>query len=97
MRLFLIVLLLALTAIFGIVFTVFNAEKVPVDLYFLHYELPLATVVFLAVLMGALLGFLMALSVVLKKQAELVKIKRRFSSLEQEVDNLRKIPIKDSH
>ena len=97
MRLFLIIILLALAAVFGIVFTVFNAEKVPVDLYFLHYELPLATVVFLAVLVGTLLGFFMALGVVLRKHTELLKLKRRFSSLEQEVDNLRKIPIKDSH
>jgi hypothetical protein len=27
----------------------------------------------------------------------MVKLKRRFISLEQEVDNLRKIPIKDTH
>jgi putative membrane protein len=97
MRFFLIVILLVLAVVFGIVFTVFNAEKVPVNLYFSHFDLPLATVVFLAVLFGVLLGFVMILGVVLKKQAEIVKLKRRFVSLEQEVDNLRKIPIKDTH
>lgn len=97
MRFFLISILLAIAVIFGIVFTVFNADKVPVDIYFHQYELPLATVVFLAVLLGVLLGFMMAMTMLLKKQGELARLKRRFSSLEQEVDNLRKIPIKDSH
>jgi uncharacterized integral membrane protein len=97
MRFFLIVILLVLAVVFGIVFTVFNADKVPVNLYLFNFELPLATVVFLAVLFGALLGFFMAMGVLVKKQTEMVKLKRRFLSLEQEVDNLRKIPIKDTH
>jgi uncharacterized integral membrane protein len=97
MRLFFIIILLLTVSVFGIIFTVFNAEQVPVNLYFVHYTLPLATVVFVAIFLGALIGIMLSFGALLRKNSEMSRLKKRFSSLEQEVDNLRKIPIKDSH
>ncbi len=97
MRLILLTILLALTVLVGVVFTIYNAERVLVDLYFYQYQLPLATVVFIALLIGVVLGFLILVAMLWRKQAEIARINKRFHALEQEVDNLRKMPIKDGH
>ena len=97
MRLFFIIILLLTVAVFGVIFTVFNAEQVLVNLYFVQYSLPLATVVFVALFIGALIGILLSFGAMLRKHSEMMRLRKRFASLEQEVDNLRKIPIKDSH
>ena len=54
MRLFFIIILLLTVSVFGVIFTVFNAEQVPVNLYFVQYSLPMATVVFVAIFIGVL-------------------------------------------
>ncbi|MDX1335794.1 MAG: LapA family protein [Gammaproteobacteria bacterium] len=97
MRLFFIIILLLTVSVFGVIFTVFNAEQVPVNLYFVQYSLPMATVVFVAIFIGVLIGILLSFGALIRKHSEMVRLKKRFASLEQEVDNLRKIPIKDSH
>jgi len=97
MRLILLTMLIALTVLVGVVFTIYNAEQVLINLYFHQYQLPVATVVFIALLIGVVLGFLIIVTMLWRKQAELARLKKRFHALEQEVDNLRKMPIKDGH
>ncbi|RMG59853.1 MAG: LapA family protein [Gammaproteobacteria bacterium] len=97
MRFALLVLLVLLVAVAAAVFTIYNADPVAIDLYFRRFELPLATLVLGSMLLGVLIGLLLAGGVLLSRQAEVARLKRRYHALEMEVDNLRKIPIKEPH
>jgi len=97
MRFAFLALLVLLSALAAAVFTIYNPDPVVIDLYFQKYELPLATLVLLGILIGVLLGLLLASGLLIARQAEVGRLRRRCHSLEMEVDNLRKIPIKDSH
>ena len=97
MRFALLALLVLLAALAAAVFTIYNPDPVVIDLYFRKFELPLATLVLLSVLIGLVLGLLLASGLLVARQAEINRLRRRYHSLEMEVDNLRKIPIKEPH
>jgi uncharacterized integral membrane protein len=89
-----LLLVLILIAV-ATVFTVLNPGPVPLDLYVYSGEPPLAVVVFAVLALGVLVGVLTLLGLLLARQAELRRLRRRLRESEQEVLNLRNIPLKD--
>lgn len=94
-RIFYIVLAV-LTALLGITFAFQNQQLIEVRYYFgLSWRGPLSLALLATLAGGVVLGYLASLRTVLRLQRELVRARREIRSIEQEVANLRALPIKD--
>ena len=92
-----IVLLLLLIALVGAVMATFNAGEVSFNYYFSTITLPLAVLLFLALCIGAFAGVLLSIGLILKARKDRAQIQKRLKMCEQEIKNLREIPIKGSY
>lgn len=79
----------------GLSFAVLNAESVQVRYYLGEAQAPLALVIVLALSLGAILGVLASLGIVLSQKRRIGKLQRTVSVHEREIRNLRELPIKD--
>lgn len=97
MKRILVTALIIVVVIIATSFTVLNPGSVSLDVYFRKVEMPMSLLVFLSIVLGALLGLLASLSMVIKRQTEIRRLRKKLSVSEAEVLNLRNIPIKDRH
>ncbi|HEB99133.1 MAG TPA: LapA family protein [Thiotrichales bacterium] len=88
-------LALAALVILGLVFAVLNAQTVELDYFLGKAEVPLALTLVLTLAGGALLGMLFSFGLVVRLKREILRLRRKAQLAEQEVANLRAIPIKD--
>ena len=93
----LIFIFLLLIAIFGSVLTRLNVEPVDLHYYFGSIEISLAILLLMVLAAGALIGLLMTLSMTLSAHARKRCLRKKLLLLEQEIRNLREIPIKGRH
>lgn len=89
-----IVLLVLLLVLF---FTILNGEPVTVNYYLGEVQAPLALVIILALISGAILGLISSLLVIMATRHEVSKLRREIKHTEQELMNLRTLPIRDKH
>jgi len=81
---------------FGVTFAYQNRQTVDVSYYFgLSWNGPLALALLAAVAIGVVIGFLATLRIVLRLQRQLAATRGEMRQIEQEVQNLRALPIKD--
>ncbi len=90
-------LFLLILAVCGSVLTQLNTEAVIFNYYFGSIELSLAVLLSLGLCCGALLGLLLTLSMTLSARSEKRRLQRTLQLREQEIRNLREIPIKGRH
>jgi uncharacterized integral membrane protein len=90
----LIVVLLVMVS--GFAFHLRNGEFFEVDYYLGVVGLPFSLWMFLALSLGAVLGILASLPLVIRFRRESARLSRRLRMNEQELKNLRVIPMKDS-
>lgn len=90
-------LLLLLALVIGLAFAVMNAGDVELNYYYGMVTVPLSLALVVALSIGALLGVVSSMGLVLRLKRENAKLKRSIRSTEQEVVNLRAAPLKDSH
>ncbi|HKK14069.1 MAG TPA: LapA family protein [Gammaproteobacteria bacterium] len=83
--------------VMGLSFAVLNAGAVPLNYYFGTLQLPLALVVVGALALGAVLGVLVSLGMVVRLKRQVHRLHKQVQNAEKEVSNLRAIPLKDSH
>lgn len=83
--------------IIGVAFSVLNAENIQLNYYLGSVELPLSLVLIVAMIIGAILGILASLSLIIGSRRNTNKLKRSVEVAEKEIVNLRNIPIKDNH
>ena len=83
--------------IVGVAFSVLNAESIQLNYYLGSVELPLSLVLVIAMIIGALLGIIASLSLIVGSRRSANKLKRSVEVAEKEIVNLRNIPIKDKH
>lgn len=88
--------LVLILAIFGIAFAVINAKPVELNYFLATREVPLAMTLVLTLVFGALIGLLFSLGMVIRLKRETLRLRRQVRLAEQEVTNLRNIPIKDA-
>ncbi len=93
-RLVSLVLLLSLVLI-GLAFAVVNAKPVELNYFLGTREVPLAMTLVLTLAFGAAIGLLFSLGMVIRLKREALRLRRQAQIAEQEVVNLRNIPIKD--
>jgi putative membrane protein len=89
-----IILLVLLLVLF---FTILNGEPVTVNYYLGEIQAPLALVIILALVSGAILGLISSVLVIMATRHEVSKLRREIKHTEQELNNLRTLPIKDKH
>jgi putative membrane protein len=94
-RLFYLILgVLAASA--GITFAIQNRQVIDVSYYFgLHWRGPLSLALLAAFTTGILAGYLVSLRSVIRMQRQLARARKEIRQVEQEVINLRSLPIKD--
>lgn len=95
-RLLLLIITLILVAL-GISFTVHNAEPVQLNYYFGTISGPLSLVVVLALAGGAVLGVGTSLILLLAQRRKMAGLRRKLTMCEQEIRNLRHMPLRDKH
>lgn len=89
--------LLLLVSLLGLTFALMNAENVQLDYYFGSVQAPLSLLMVIALIVGAGCGVLASLGIILGLKRELAKLRKSNKLAEQEVANLRSLPLKDSH
>jgi len=95
-RLVSLVLLLALVLV-GLAFAVVNSKPVELNYFLATREVPLAMTLVLTLAFGALIGLFFSLGMVIRLKRETLRLRRQMQIAEQEVVNLRNIPIQDTH
>lgn len=97
MKRIIILAVLLLVALLGLSFAQMNADSVQLTYYFGEVRAPLSLVVVLAIALGAFLGVLAAMGMVIGQKREIAKLRKSVKLAEKEVSNLRSLPLKDSH
>jgi putative membrane protein len=87
----------ALAAVFfGTTFAIRNNQVVQVSYYFgFEWSGPLSIALLVTFILGVLLGYAASLRTTVRMQRQLVHARKEIRSVEQEVRNLRALPIKD--
>ena len=81
----------------GISFVVLNSRTVLINYYIGEAHVYLPLLLLLELVIGAIIGVLAMLPSVLRNKNSLRKCRQKVKHLEEEIKNLRNIPIKDSH
>ena len=80
----------------GITFAFQNSQSVELKYYFgVSLGGPLSLVLFTVCAVGVAIGYLASLRMVVRMQRQLVQARKEVRQIEQEVTNLRALPIKD--
>lgn len=96
MKRFIYSLIAAVVLFLGFTLTFQNRHSVDLNYYFgLHWNGPLAWILFLTFTLGIIVGFLAGLRMLVRMQRQLVQARKEIRRAEQEVVNLRALPIKD--
>ncbi len=88
-----ILVLLVLGA--GLSFGVLNAQAVPLRYYLGSTEVPLSLALAVAFAGGVLLGIVACMGGMIRQRREIARLRKAVRVAEQEVENLRTLPIKD--
>lgn len=86
-------ILVIIFLIIGAAFAIINDQPVELDLYFLVTSLPLSLILLLAVGVGILLGAVVSAFYFMRIRKENANLRRQAHLVEQEVKNLRSLPI----
>ncbi|MDX1594453.1 MAG: LapA family protein [Gammaproteobacteria bacterium] len=76
-------------------FAALNSDPVPIDYYVGRIDVPLALLLVVSLGAGALLGSLVGLGRVFRVKREMAALRRQTRATEEEVRNLRALPLKD--
>lgn len=83
--------------IIGLAFHLRNDQFVNFNYYLGSFDLPFSFFMVLALGLGAVLGVLACMPLVIMLKRENMKLSRQASLASREINNLRVIPVKDSH
>ncbi len=97
MKRVLIYIVLFLLAMIGVLFARLNADAVTFDVYFSQVNVSLAVLLYGALALGVVLGITLSLHLALQAKRETSRLRKRLKLSEQEVKNLREIPIKGQY
>jgi len=96
MRIFTYIIVFILV-ILGFTFACLNADLVRVNYYIGHKDIPLSLLLAGVLLIGAILGWLSSLSIVIRQKKEKFLLNQKLKSAYKEIENLRHIPLEDKH
>ncbi len=82
--------------VIGLAFHVRNDQLVTLDYYLGSVEVSLSIIVISAMLIGAFLGILTSLGIILPLKREKSRLNKQVKTAEKEVENLRSLPLQDA-
>jgi lipopolysaccharide assembly protein A len=89
-------ILAVLVLLIGIAFAIQNRQVIELNYYFgLSWSGPLSLTLLTSFAIGVAAGYLASLRMVVRMQRQLVQARKEIRQIEQEVVNLRALPIKD--
>ena len=89
------ILVLAI-ALVGVTFTTKNAQVAELNYYFgVHWTTPLSFMLLTTFTVGIAFGLIASLAMQARMQRQLLQVRRENRQLEQEINNLRALPIRD--
>lgn len=89
-------ILAVLVLLIGIAFAIQNRQVIELNYYFgLKWSGPLSLALLTSLAIGVVAGYLASLRMVVRMQRQLVQARKEIRQIEQEVINLRALPIKD--
>ena len=83
--------------ILGITFSILNAEPVVLHYYVGNRQLPLSLLLVCGFVLGLMCGMLIMSIKLMRAKAKTRSIRKKLKLAEQEVVNLRVIPVQDNH
>jgi len=89
------IITVVLAVVIGLSFAALNADTVEVKYYLGATQAPLALVIVVSLSLGALLGVLASVGIVVGQKRRIGKLRRTVSMHEKEIRNLRELPIRD--
>ena len=81
----------------GVTFSGLNSRMVLINYYLDEKQVHLPILLLIVLAIGVLLGFVTLFPTLIKKKHANRRLRQRIKQIEQEVDNLRAIPIKETH
>lgn len=90
------IIVLVAVVLFSAVFASRNTQTISIDLLFYEYEIAQSVVIVTAVILGVLIGLLIASLFVLRGIAERRRLRKRLSAAETEISTLRSLPLHDA-
>lgn len=89
-------IVISVTLLVGITFVFKNQQVVDMRYYFgVEWSGPLSLALLTTLAIGVAIGYLASLRMVIRMQRQLVQARKEIRQIEQEVTNLRALPIKD--
>lgn len=89
-------IVVVITLVVGITFVFQNRQAIDLNYYFgIHWTGPLSLALLATLAIGVIVGYLASLRMVIRMQRQLVQARKEIRQIEQEVVNLRALPIKD--
>ena len=79
----------------GLIFHLKNNQLIELNYYLGSIEISLSLLVVLVLCIGAFLGVMASLPLILSLKRKQMKLKRQIENSEKEINNLRVLPIKD--
>lgn len=95
-RVLIFLIMLALLAL-SITISMLNPNIIEVDLYLRKFTGPLPLFLFISFLIGSFIALLFFFSAYIKNKHENRNLKKTMKNKEDEIDNLRKNPLRDDH
>jgi len=95
-RIIIFLLTLSLIAI-SIVVSMLNSQNIDLNLYFVSYTAPIPLFLFISFLVGSFLALLFFFSAYIKHKHENMNLRRSMKIKEDEIDSMRKNPLRDDH
>lgn len=90
------VFVVVVALLFGVTFAFQNRQEIDLAYYFgLHWRGPMSLALLATLTIGVAVGYVASLRMVLRMQRQLVHARKEVRQIEQEVMNLRALPIKD--
>jgi len=86
-----------LVFIIGLAFYLRNDQQIAVDYFLGSLELSFSVWLLIILVLGVLLGWLTSLPVIIKLKRQNSRLSRQVKVTEKEINNLRVLPVKDSH
>ena len=81
----------------GVTFAGLNAEPVAVNYYIGTTKLPLSLLLVVTLVLGGLLGLIFNIISYVKLKSANLRLRQRLKLAEEEITNLRTMPLKDDH
>lgn len=80
----------------SIAFAAFNTQPVALNLYFVEWQLPLAILMIIVLLIGLIIGAAIIFVSTLRLRLNNRRLQHRLDVAEQELDSLRTLPIREN-